>query len=91
MNFGMITLNQNIETEQNYITWILTALLAIHIKTEDFVKILLMMLKNSLSYLTMMNMIKDHFQQVRAIDLLKDELAGEIMKEFVAFRAKTGY
>ena len=36
-------------------------------------------------------MIKDHFQQVRAIDLLKDELPGEIMKEFVAFRAKTGY
>ena len=36
MNFGVITLNQNIETEQNYITWILTALLAIHIKTEDF-------------------------------------------------------
>ena len=36
-------------------------------------------------------MIKDHFQQVRAIDLLKDELAGEIMKEFVAFRAKSGY
>ena len=29
MNFGMITLSQNIKTEQNYVTWILTALLFI--------------------------------------------------------------
>ena len=29
MNFGMITLNQNIKTKQNYVTWILTALLFI--------------------------------------------------------------
>ena len=29
MNFDMITLNQNIKTNQNYATWILTALLFI--------------------------------------------------------------
>ena len=29
MNFGMITLNQSMGTEQNYVTWILTALLFI--------------------------------------------------------------
>ena len=31
MNFGMILLNQSIKTEQNYATWILTALLFIFI------------------------------------------------------------
>ena len=34
MNFGMITLNQNIKTMPNYVIWILTALL--FIKMEDF-------------------------------------------------------
>ena len=34
----------------------------IHIKTEYFMKILLMMLKNGLTDLTMTKMIKDHFQ-----------------------------
>ena len=29
MNFGMITLKQNMKTEQNYVTWMLTALLFI--------------------------------------------------------------
>ena len=29
MNFGMITLNQSKEIEQNYVTWILTVLLLI--------------------------------------------------------------
>ena len=37
MNFGMITLNQNIKTEQNYVTWILTALLFI-LKLKIFLK-----------------------------------------------------
>ena len=35
MNFGIIMLNQSIKTKQNYLTWILTALLFI-LKTEDF-------------------------------------------------------
>ena len=29
MNFGMISLKQSMKTEQNYVTWILTALLFI--------------------------------------------------------------
>ena len=45
MYFGMITLNQNIKTEQNYATWILTALLFIS-KPKIFMKPLLMMCKN---------------------------------------------
>ena len=35
MNFGMVTLNQDMETRENYVTEILTALLFI---TEDFYK-----------------------------------------------------
>ena len=37
MNFGMIILNRNIKTEQNYVTWILTALLFI-LKLKIFLK-----------------------------------------------------
>ena len=43
--FGMITLNQNIKTEQNCVTRILTALLFI-LKLKIFIKTLLMMLKD---------------------------------------------
>ena len=60
MNFGMITLNQNIKTEQNYVTWILTALLFI-LKLKDFKKTLLMMLKNGLINQTTAKMIIDRF------------------------------
>ena len=44
MNFGMIMLNQNIKTMQNYVIWILTALLFV-LKPKGFMKILHMMLK----------------------------------------------
>ena len=37
MNFDTITLNQNMETGQNYATWILIALF-FYIETEDFDK-----------------------------------------------------
>ena len=60
MNFGMITLNRNIKTEQNYVTWILTALLFI-LKLKDFKKTLLMMLKNGLINQTTAKMIIDRF------------------------------
>ena len=39
-----------------------------------------MMLKNDLTHLNVMKMIKDHF---------KDELGGKIMIEFVELRAET--
>ena len=57
----IITLNQSMRTEQNYVTWILIALLFI-LKLKIFTKILLMMLKNGLTHLTMMRMIKGCFQ-----------------------------
>ena len=57
----IITLNQSMRTEQNYVTWILIALLFI-LKLKIFTKILLMMLKDSLIHLTMMKMMKDHFE-----------------------------
>ena len=64
MNFGMITLNQNIKAMQNYVKQILTGLLFI-LKLKIFTKTLPMMLKNGLTHLTMKMMIKDHFQQAR--------------------------
>ena len=60
MNFGLITLSQNIEKEQNYVTWILTALLFI-LKLKTFMKALLMTLKNGLTHETTANMIRDCF------------------------------
>ena len=65
MNFGIIKLNQSIETKQNYFTSILTASLFI-LKLKIFMRTLPMMLKDGLTHLTMTTMIKDHFQQVRA-------------------------
>ena len=60
MNFVMVALNQSITTEQNYVRWILTALLFI-LKPKNFMKTLLMMSKNDcLTHLTMM--IIDRFQ-----------------------------
>ena len=50
----MISLNQNTKTKQNYATWILTASLFI-LKLKIFMKTLLMILKNSLTHLTMMS------------------------------------
>ena len=44
MNFGMIILNKSIERMQNYVTWILTALLFI-LKLKIFMKMLQMMMK----------------------------------------------
>ena len=64
INFNIITLNQNIKTKQNYVTWILTALLFI-LKLNIFTKTLLMMLKNGLIHLTMMKMIEDRSQKVK--------------------------
>ena len=59
MNCGMIKLNQNIKTEQSYVTWVLTALLFI-LKLKTFMKILLTTLKNGLTHQTTAKMIIDY-------------------------------
>ena len=90
----MITLNQNMKTEQNYITWILTALL-FKLKLKIFIKTLLMILENCLTYLTIMEMIRDRFQQIvikkKSVFcfFFKDELGEKTMKKFVGLRTKT--
>ena len=54
----------SIKTEQNYATWVLTALLFI-LKLKIFIKRLLMMLKSGLRHQTPAKMIIDRFQQIR--------------------------
>ena len=49
MNLGMITLNQSTKTKQNYVTWILTAVLSM-LKLKIFIKTFLTMLKNGLTH-----------------------------------------
>ena len=56
-----VILNRNIKTMQNYVTWILTALLFI-LKLKIFIKTLQMMLKNGLTPQTIVKMMIDHFQ-----------------------------
>ena len=63
MNFGMITLNRSIKAEQNYVTWILAAVLFI-LKPKIVMKTLLMMLKNNLTHITTMKMMKGCFECV---------------------------
>ena len=60
MNFGMITLNQSIKAKQNYVTWILAALLFV-LNLKIFIKTLLMMLNNGLTHQTTAKMIIDCF------------------------------
>ena len=59
--YGMITLSLNMVIKQDYVIWIQTAFLYI-LKQKIFTKILHEMLKDGLIHLTMMKMIKDHFQ-----------------------------
>ena len=55
----------------------------INIKTEYFYEDIAINVEKLLTYLTMIQMIKDHFRQV------KNKKKGNIMKEFAGFRAKT--
>ena len=56
--FSMILMNQNIRRMQNY--YMNTGSFIIHVKTEDFIKILQMMLKTDMIH-QMMKVI-DHYQ-----------------------------
>ena len=60
MNFGMTILTQSMEIAK--LCYTDTDSFIINIKTEDFLKIFLMMLRNGLMHLIIMKMIKDLFQ-----------------------------
>ena len=53
--------NQRMKIKQNYVTLILTVVLFI-LKLKIFTKTLLVMLNDGLIHLTMIKIIKDHFQ-----------------------------
>ena len=57
MNLCRITLNQNMETKQNYAT----DSFVIHLKTEDFYRDIANDVERWFDTSNMMRMIKDHF------------------------------
>ena len=90
MNFGMITLNRNIKTKQNYVTD--TDSLIIYIKTEDFYKDIA---NDVEKWFDTSNYDEDDGRPLpigknkKVIGLFNDELGGKIMIEFIELRAKT--
>ena len=95
MNIGMVILNQSIKKMQNYAMWIQIVLMIIlklnHIKTEDVYEDIPNDVKkwfNTSNY----NKGKRTLPRVtnkKVISLMKDELGGKIMPEFVALIPKT--
>ena len=90
MNFAMITLNKNIKTDQNYVSWILTALLFIS-KLNIFYEDIANDVKKSFDTSNYEEDVKRPLpigKNEKIIGLFKDELRGKIMIESVGFRAK---
>ena len=89
----MITLNQTMRIEQNYVRKTLIVLLfIIHIITEDFFEDIAY---DVTKWFDTSNYDKNDKKPLpigmnkKVYSFLKDELRGKIMKEFVALRAKT--
>ena len=89
MNFGVIILNQSISKIQNYSTWIKIALLFI-LKLKMFMRTLQAddVEKRFDTSNYEVNSPLSTGKNKKVIGLMKDELWGKIMIEFVALRLK---
>ena len=92
INFGMITLNQSMEIEQDYVCYTDIDSFIIHITTEDFFEDISN--GDEIWYDTSNYDENDKrplliSKNKKVIGLFKDELGGRIMNEFCALRAKT--
>ena len=90
MNFGMITLNQDIKTAK--LCYMDTDSFGIHIKTEDFYKDIANDVEKwffTSSYDDKDKILLPIGKNKKVIGLFKDEFRGRIVKEFVVLRAKT--
>ena len=89
MSFGVIMLNQNMNTMQNYVIWTQIALL-FALKLKMFMKILHVILKKDLVHQIMKSIGPlPEGKSTKAIRLMKDKSGGKTMAEFVALRPKT--
>ena len=90
MNFGMITLNQDIKTAK--LCYMDTDSFGIHIKTEDFYKDIA---NDVEKWFDTSNYEDDDKRPLpigknkKVIGFFKDELGGKIMKKFIGLKAKT--
>ena len=88
MNFSIIILNQSISAIENYVTWIPIALLCILI-----LRLIMKTLKNiekrfDTSNYEFTRPLLQIGKTRKVIELMKDELGGKIMTEFVVLRPR---